>query len=136
MPKLPNIINGVGIQKADTVNDEVSQSLIDGLSWCISTGMVVPGTLKSIWISSASDQHKMPSRHAQHKAVDISRVNGTKIAVGYPIDPFVRAIVDAIQDNFEGYVHKRENFGPHLKRKHGQPWNVSGHDDHIHLSVN
>ena len=37
---------------------------------------------------------------------------------------------------FETFAKRRENFGPHLKLKLGQPHEVSGHKDHIHFSVN
>jgi hypothetical protein len=70
------------------------------------------------------------------KAVDISRINGIKIVIGYPNDPEVKAIVDAIQIAFETFSDRRENFGPYAKTKLGKPWSVSGHDDHIHLSIN
>ncbi|MCK7580446.1 MAG: hypothetical protein MZV65_35565 [Chromatiales bacterium] len=40
----------------------------------------------------------------QHKAVDVSRINGTKIVLGYPQGGSVKAIVDAIQEAFEGYL--------------------------------
>jgi hypothetical protein len=56
--------------------------------------------------------------------------------IGYPGDPAVKAIVDAIQTVFESYSHRRENFGPHFKHKLGMPFPVGGHQDHIHLSVN
>ena len=78
----------------------------------------------------------MPSRHMQHKAVDISRINGTKIVSGYPKGGPVKEIVDALQDAFEGYSWRRENFGPHLKNKLGKTWKIRGHRDHIHWSVN
>ena len=48
----------------------------------------------------------------------------------------MKPIVDAIQDEFETYSNRRENYGPHFKKKLGQNWTVSGHDDHVHVSVN
>ena len=77
----------------------------------------------------------MPSRHAQSKAVDISRINGIKIDSGYQNNQEVRAVVDAIQHSFESYGFRRENFGPGLMKKLGEEWKVAGHQDHIHLSV-
>jgi hypothetical protein len=136
MPLIPFSINGVQVQFAGGVGNDVDQKLVNGLKQCIKVQIAAGHTLSSIYVSSAYDSHEMPSRHMQHKAVDVSRINGTKIAIGYPQGGSVTAIVDAIQNAFEGYSHKRENFGPHLKRKLGQPWNVSAHNDHIHLSVN
>jgi hypothetical protein len=70
------------------------------------------------------------------KAVDISRVNGMKIDLAYSSDPFIAYIVNAIQNNFETFEHRRENFGPLFKKKLGVSYPVEGHKDHIHLSVN
>lgn len=70
------------------------------------------------------------------KAVDISRINGMKMAVFYTTNASVKAIVDAIQTAFETYPYRRENFGPFFKKKLGAPMSIAGHLDHIHLSVN
>lgn len=135
MATIPTDINGVTVEFAGTVTNDVAQSLIDGLKHCIRPEIAFGHTLQKLYVSSAYDSHVMPSRHMQHKAVDISRINGTKIVLGYPGVAETKAIVEAIQDEFESYSTRRENFGPYLKRKHGQDWTVSGHDDHIHLSV-
>ncbi len=136
MAQIPSSINGVTVEFASTVVNDVDQGVVDGLTHCVKKTIAPGHTLDRIFISSASDSHVAPSRHFQKKAVDISRVNGTKLIIGYPSNPTLKAIVDAIQDAFEGYAKRRENFGPHLKRKLGQPHTVSGHQDHIHLSVN
>lgn len=136
MAQIPALINGVSVQFGTGVGNNVDQRVIDGLKHCIKAQIASGHTLSTIFVSSAYDSHQLPSRHMQHKAVDVSRINGTKIAIGYPQGGAVKAIVDAIQDAFEGYSHRRENFGPHLKKKLGQPWTVGGHGDHIHLSVN
>jgi hypothetical protein len=136
MASIPAIINGVTVEFASTAVNNVTTQVVDALKQCIKSNLVPPHTLSKIYISSAADSHTAPSRHVQHKAVDISRLNGIKIAVGYPSNPFIKAAVDAIQTAFEAYPHRRENFGPHLKKKLGMPWTVAGHGDHIHLSVN
>jgi hypothetical protein len=136
MPQIPTNINGVTVQFAVSVVNDVDQRMIDGLKHCIRAQIANGQHSLNIYISSAFDSHKMPSRHMQHKAVDISRVNGMKIVFGYPLGGSIKAIVDAIQTSFEGYLHRRENFGPHAKKKLGQNWTVPGHNDHIHLSVN
>lgn len=135
MPTIPANINGVTVEFKDTVDKDVEQRMIDGLKHCIKTNIASGYTLQKIYIYSANDSHTTPSRHMQQKAVDISRINGTKIANGYPGTAEVKAIVDAIQDSFEGFSGRRENFGPYMKKKSGADWEVSGHDDHIHLSV-
>lgn len=136
MPQIPTNINGVTIEFAGSVVNDVDQRMIDALKHCIKQKVADGYTLTKIYISSAYDSHQLPSRHMQHKAVDISRINGMKIVLGYPSGGSTKAIVDAIQTSFEGYIHRRENFGPHLKKKNGQNWSVPGHHDHIHFSVN
>lgn len=136
MPQIPSTINGVQVLFGAGVGNDVDQKVIDGLKHCIKPEIAQGHPLISIYVSSAHDSHQMPSRHMQQKAVDVSRINGTKIVIGYPQGGAVKAIVDAIQTAFEGYAHRRENFGPHLKKKLRQNWMVAGHDDHIHLSVN
>jgi hypothetical protein len=136
MPAIPTIINGVTVGFASGVNTDVTQTMINGLKHCIKIQIASGYFLNKIYISSAYDSHSLPSRHMQQKGVDVSRINDTKIAIGYPLNTAVKAIVDSIQDSFESFSSRRENFGPHLKKKLGQDWTVSGHNDHIHLSVN
>ena len=135
MATLPSDVNGVTVEFASTVDKNVVQSMVDALKHCIKSDIATGHVLQKIYVSSANDSHSAPSRHVQQKAVDISRINGTKIVLGYPGVDEVKAIVQGIQDCFEGYAQRRENFGPYIKKKSGQNWTVSGHDDHIHLSV-
>ena len=136
MPLIPLYINGVKVEFDQTVIRDVDQRMIDGLKYCIKPQVSSGHGLSTIYISSANDKHVLPSRHMQRKAVDISRINGIKIVIGYSQGGAVMAIVDAIQEAFEKYHSRRENYGPHLKKKLGAEWPVSGHNDHIHLSVN
>ena len=132
---IPSNINGVSVEFHPNVVNSVDQCLIDALHHVIRHDIAPGHTLHHIYIRSASDSHAMPSRHAQRKAVDISRFNGVHVQGGYNSNPSVRAFVDSIQEAFEEYDHRRENFGPLFNRKHGQQWSVGGHNDHIHLSV-
>lgn len=137
MPDIPDTLNShVAVEFKSSVGKDVVQSLVDGLIHCIKKDIATGEVLTKIYISSAKDSHSSPSRHVVGKAVDISRINDKKMSVHYSTDSTVKAIVDAIQDAFESYAGRRENFGPHLKKKSGNPWTVSGHGDHIHLSVN
>ena len=138
MPVIPGNINGVLVEFSPRVNKSVDQKIINALNKAIKTNIASGHTLTKIYISSANDQHKFPSRHVQGagKAVDISRINGMKMSVFYPSNPTVKAIVDAIQTEFEAYAHRRENFGPFFKKKLGKSYPISGHGDHIHFSVN
>ena len=136
MPTLPATINSVTVEFKDSVGKDVTQALIDGLKHCIKKDLAPGHTLSRIYVSSAKDSHAAPSRHVIGKAVDISRINGLMMSTHYTSNPAVQAIVKAIQETFEGYSGRRENFGPHFKKKLGSAWSVSGHADHIHLSVN
>ena len=138
MPDIPSTIDSVTVEFKGTVNKSVDQRVVDALKHVIKTDIASGHTLDKIYISSANDSHSLPSRHVQGngKAVDISRINGKKMSVHYPSDATVKAITKAIQEEFESYTHRRENYGPFLKKKLGVVKAVSGHNDHIHLSVN
>lgn len=138
MPGIPSSINGVTIDFSPAANPNVDQRIVDALMIAIRPDIAPGFVLERIYISSANDQHQWPSRHVQGagKAVDISRINSRKLAVGYPADPDLSAIVDAIQQAFELTPHRRENFGPAMKKKLGADYPVPGHADHIHFSVN
>ncbi|WP_232333052.1 hypothetical protein [Novosphingobium aquimarinum] len=136
MTTIPSSINGVTIEFAPGVNNDAIQMLIDGLVHTISPTVAPGHTLSRIWISSVRDSHVCPSRHVTGNASDLSRINGKKIGEHYTSDPEVKAIVDALQNRYETYLpHRRENYGPTVKLKLGQPYNSGGHDDHIHFSV-
>ncbi len=136
MATIPSVINGVKVEFSTLVVNDVDQKIVDALRFCIKKDIAFGHILDKIYISSANDQHTMPSRHAQMKAVDISRINGIKIVVGYAGSEEVKAIVEAIQRKFDRFVDRRENFGPFIKTKLGKPFSISGHKDHIHISVN
>lgn len=136
MARIPSEINGVAVELAGTVDPDVDDRVIAGLQVCIKPDVAPTYKLVEIFISSAHDgTHDPNSRHYMGKAVDISRLNGKHI-ITYPNDPEMQAIVQAIQETFEEYPERRENFGPYFKKKLGGPWQVAGHQDHIHLSVN
>ncbi|HEU4537777.1 MAG TPA: hypothetical protein VFS00_26835 [Polyangiaceae bacterium] len=135
MTAIPTTINGVNVEFGEGTVNDVSPALISALHHCITTNVAAGHVLTRIYVSSAYDSHSLPSRHMQKKAVDISRINGVKIAVAYPQGGAVTSIVNAIQARFESFAGRRENFGPSMKKKSGQAWSVDGHDDHIHLSV-
>ncbi len=137
MSRIPSEINGVTVEFAETVNNEVNERVVEGLQFCIRKDVASSHELAKIFISSASDgTHDPNSRHYMGKAVDISRVNGRRLAEFYGEDEAVTAIVNALQESFEGYQERRENFGPYFCKKLGEPKPMPGHDDHIHFSVN
>jgi len=138
MADIPSSINGVIIDFSDSVSKSVDQKIVNALNHCIKTAIAPGYALNKIYISSANDSHGYPSRHVQGdgKAVDISRINGLKMSIHYNSNDIVKNITNAIQDEFETFAGRRENFGPYFKKKLGNPYSVSGHDDHIHISVN
>jgi len=138
MPVIQNSINNVQVKFSSSVNNNVDQRIIEALKKVVKNNIAPGYALNEIFISSANDQHQSPSRHVQGngKAIDISRINAMKMSVFYPNNAAVKAIVEAMQLEFENYVHRRENYGPYLKKKHGNDQAVPGHADHIHFSVN
>jgi len=122
MPTIPGNINGTVIEFSPNVNKNVDQKILDTLKHVLNTNVASGRILTKVYISSANDQHTFPSRHVQGagKAVDISRINGMKMSVFYPSNTAVKAITDALQNKFESYPHRRENFGPLFKKKLGK----------------
>ena len=135
MAKLSSSIGGVQLLFKEGVNTEVDPRLIRALEQVIRPGVPSVHIVQSLVISSANDSHAWPSRHVQQKAVDISRINGRFIAGSYGKDPAITAIVQRMQQEFERVAGRRENFGPYLKLKHGKPYRVGGHGDHMHFSI-
>lgn len=136
MSAIPSNINGVTVNFASAVNNNVQQLVIDALRHCIKPNIAQGHQLDSIFVSSARRQSSGTSRHNTGRAVDISRINGVRMDGGFNSNPHVKAIVTAIQKTFETFPERRENFGPALKKKLGQPFQIDGHKDHIHFSVN
>jgi hypothetical protein len=101
------------------------------------SGELTEYLLKSIHISCATDTigHKYPSRHAQKKAVDISRINGKRMCDHVYTDVEVATITTWLQTKLGSCKGARENYGPHIKEKSGVAREISGHKDHIHFSV-
>ena len=134
---LPSNINGVKVEFGPHVLNSIDDTLLECLSVLIQPNIANGPTLTTIYVSSMKDQHFSPSRHmtGDGKAIDISRINGKKIAESYKKDRNTQMIVNAIQTKFELQQGRRENFGPLFKKKSGRPFAVDGHHDHIHLSV-
>lgn len=134
--KIGNKVNTVTVEYASGADKEVDESLINVLKACIKKDIAEGSTLTKFYVTATTNgTHAKNSRHYSGKAIDFSRINGKKMSVSYPSDTAVKAIVDAIQDAADDASGIRENFGPHFKHKHGKKWSVSGHKDHIHISV-
>jgi hypothetical protein len=134
--KIGSTINTVAVDYASGANNKVEQSLINLLKAVIKSDITSDHTLNKIYVTATTNgTHAKNSRHYSGKAIDISRINAKKMSVHYPSDTAVKAIVDAMQDGADKQSGIRENFGPHFKHKHKKNWSVSGHNDHIHWSV-
>jgi hypothetical protein len=136
MATIPSNINGVNVNFAPAVNNNVQPLVVAALRHCIKPDVAADHHLDSIFISSARRQNANSSRHNTGRAVDISRINGVRMDGGFDSNPHVKAIVTAIQQTFESFPERRENFGPAMKKKLGQPFQIAGHKDHVHMSVN
>lgn len=137
MPQVPHTINGVAVQFGPNVNNDVTAVMLAALEHTIIADVAPAHRLTRIYISSLRDQHVCPSRHVTGQGSDISRINNLLIGQHYGTNPAVRAIVDALQNRFESAASRRENFGPTINRRDGQPHNPpTHHNDHIHFSVN
>ncbi len=136
MASLSSNINNVTIKFKDGVNNDVDERLITALKQIIRNNFPWKYVITSLTVSSLNDSHEGSpnSRHNQKKAIDISRINNKCVWL-YNSDPEIRNLVEYIQSEFENVAGRRENFGPFRKWKSGAPYNVGGHEDHIHLSV-
>jgi hypothetical protein len=128
-------INTVAVEYGPGADNQVESSLVSLLRATVKSDVASGHTLNRIYVSATTNGAHESPRHASGQAIDMSRINGQLISVGYSSDPAVKAIVDALQDQADAQAGIRENFGPHLKHKHGSAWGVSGHADHIHWSV-
>lgn len=138
MATVPNEINGVGVKIANDAVNSITDTMLAGLLATIKPDIAPGAVLTEVYFSDLKrGPQSWPSRHATGNAVDLSRVNGKKMSVHYPADQSVKAITDALQNAFETFADRRENFGPLFNKKLGQPHNPgSDHSHHIHWSVN
>jgi hypothetical protein len=140
-----NVVNVYFANTQDGVNSNlpVNASLVNAFNGAVKAASQYY-TINSITISATTNGiHGPNSRHYAGNALDISMVNS--IAVG-PNQP----IIEALQNAFENQARRRENFGPALMMKLGQPYIHdglsstlyqqrvgirNGHYNHIHWSV-
>jgi len=123
-------------------NQPVAIDLIIGMKFAIqeaNSNLSASNQITSIYISATTNGHGTtgPSNHLKATAVDISRLNGNKMAL-----TGVTPQIIELQKAMDNYEYIRENFGPNFKHKYSiesDSWNynhpVSGHTDHIHFSI-
>jgi|GEM_PF-811651 len=137
------IIINFGTTSSDNqnANQEISTILISALKQALqaaNNNLNQNEKIESIYIMATSNgTHGPGSNHGNGTALDISRINGVKMAVSG-----VTNQISELQIAFDNYIYIRENFGPYFKHKFyssNGTWNynypVAGHNDHIHVSV-
>lgn len=143
MAHCPDTINGVQLQFAASVDRRLHVELLRALRAVIRPDLL-PGRRLVLHVSSISEAegHAPRSRHypPPRKAIDISQINGHRMAVHYPSHPDVAHVTRELQRRFEAFAPaRRENFGPYLMRKSGQPVASESlrkqHRSHVHFSV-
>ena len=136
MTSLPNQLNGVGVEIDNGTVNEITDEMLEGLAAVIKPDAVSGHTLTALYLSSVKrPPEAWPNRHSTGNAVDISRVNGKELSDHYPGDDAVKAIIDALQNAFENFPKRCENYGPLFNWKEGQPDDPGDHSNHIHWSV-
>ncbi len=124
-----------------SANQHVSPVLIDALKFALenaNNNLSSSNKITSIYVSATTNgKHSATSNHPSGLAIDISRINGKKMAL-----TGVTNQIKELQKAFDSFQYIRENFGPFFKHKYDLNtgrWNlnhsVGGHKDHIHISV-
>ncbi len=137
-----------GITDSDQLSSDqpVNPLLIEAIQFAVGEANAVleelkfPERIETVHISSTTNGlHGPNSNHYSGMAVDISRINGTRM---YFKEGANRRLIFELQQAFNKFPYIRENFGPFLKYKYtleNQKWSyyheVGGHKGHIHISV-
>lgn len=125
-----------GVNSDREVADDVVNAIIHALNEA-NEDLPASEKITSIHIAATTNgEHAAESNHKKGTAVDISKINGTRLIHLGP-----NSQVTALQNGFQSFHNIRENFGPVFKFKtfsngnvHSN-WPVGGHKDHIHISV-
>ena len=136
-----NITFGTTKSDNENANKEVALDLIDGIKFAIqlaNENLDSSQQITSIHIHCTTNgQHSATSNHSRATAVDISRINNTKMIVTGVTDQ-----ITELQNAMDQFEWVRENFGPHFKHKYSietGEWNlnhpIGGHKDHIHFAI-
>jgi len=136
-----NLTFGTTISDGISANKEVSIDLINGLKYAIqnaNNNLSSNNKITSIYISATTNgKHSSTSNHTNGTAIDISRINGKKMAITGLTNQ-----IKELQKAFDNFQYIRENFGPYFKHKYyigSGVWNynhsIGGHKDHIHIAV-
>ena len=122
-------------------NQEVRNHTIEGLKFALNeanNNLSSSDKITSIYIMATTNgAHSSTSNHSKATAIDISRINGVKMAVSGVTEQIIK-----LQEALDNYEYIRENFGPYFKHKYSietDTWNynhsIGGHKDHIHMAT-
>lgn len=122
-------------QDGNNADNAVSKNIVSALITGINEANNQGANIFSVGLSATTNgEHSgNSSRHYVKngaKAADISTINNN--ATGNSNN---KSKVQKLQNAFNETENIRENFGPSLKTKNGNPWKVGGHINHIHISV-
>lgn len=116
----------------------VSPELVEVLETALKKiNSILPDKITSIEIKGTTNGvHAATSNHYNKTALDITKINGHKIA-----DIRFENVTYELQNAFDECPQIRENFGPGFKHKtevnslKDTNYSIPGHFDHIHISV-
>ena len=142
-PALDSSLNGNPDARVVSVTfeNDVAGGASTDLPVTTETAIMVESAVKNsgadhVNINSSTGGHQFPSRHAQKKAVDINRINNTRVS-----DPSNSGNVANLQKAFSETPNIRENFGPTSQTKTNisgttvnKPAMAATHKDHVHAS--
>ncbi len=129
-------VDGVTIGIDPAANHPVDYALAEKFDMAVSLTKGDVPELESLYISSTV---RPGTLHEPGFAIDISRVNGIRMAEGYLSNPVVTNVVKALQTNL-AFVGAHENFGPYLMTGgrlslDNLHYLYSTHQSHIHFSI-
>ena len=134
------VVFGTTSSDNQSADQEVATRLVEAIEYALNeanANLTGSDKIISIYVKATTNGiHSDGSNHSKGTAVDISRINGTKV-----INLGNNTQVTALQNAFDNFNGIRENFGPQFKHKTFENgsvnlnWPVGGHRDHIHVSV-
>ena len=121
-------------------NQHVSIDVVNGIKFALeeaNNNLSSGNKITSIYIMATTNgSHGPNSNHTNGTAIDISRINGQKMAISG-----LTTQITELQNAFDNFTYIRENFGPAFKHKtllNGTVllnYPIGGHSAHIHISV-
>lgn len=121
-------------------NQKVAVELVNSIKFALeqaNNSLSTSDKITSINVYATTNGDHTGPNHYNGTAIDINRINGKRMAITGLTNQ-----IKELQKGFDNFQYIRENFGPYFKHKYdlyNNTWNynysVSGHKDHIHISV-